>query len=103
MLEFFFGEANTMAVTSIYIIGLIFVILVLLISVDDLLWDIYYGLGKLFGKISTPTINAEEVDDKIPRKMAVMVAAYNEENVLGEVIRNLIHSNQYPTSMYDIF
>ncbi len=103
MLEFLFGEANTMSFTAIYIIGLVFVLLVLLISVDDLIWDIYYTFSKLFGKIKLPTIDAEEVDDKIPRKMAVMVAAYNEENVLGEVIRNLILSNQYPTSMYDIF
>lgn len=103
MLEFLFGEANATSLTAIYIMGLIFVILVLFISIDDLIWDIYYGLGKLFGKIKSPIIDAEEVDDKIPRKLAVMVAAYNEENVLGEVIRNVILSNQYPKSMYDIF
>lgn len=96
MLEFLFGHANAVSLTAIYIIGLVFVILVLFISIDDLIWDIYYGMGKLFGKIKSPIIDAEEVEDKIPRKLAVMVAAYNEENVLGEVIRNVILSNQYP-------
>lgn len=103
LLEFLFGEFNTISSLTVYIIGFIFVILVLLVSIDDLIWDIFYGIGKLFRKIKTPIINADRVNAKIPRKLAVMIAAYDEGNVLGEVINNLILSNQYPRSMYDIF
>ena len=35
--------------------------------------------------------------------LGIIVAAYNEENVLKQVIQNIILSNQYPKSMYHIF
>ena len=87
----------------VYTIGLIFVILVILISIDDLIWDIYYTLGRLFGRIQTPSIDAEDVEKTIPKMLGIIVAAYDEENVLKPVIRNLITSNLYPKSMYHIF
>ena len=87
----------------IYYIGLIFVLILILISIDDLIWDIYYLFSRLFKKIEIPTISAADINNTVPKMLAVIVAAYNEESVLKAVIENLIISNQYPRSMYDIF
>lgn len=87
----------------VYKLGLIFVSLIILISIDDLIWDIYYFLSRFLGKSKISTIDVSEVEKTIPRMLAVIVAAYNEENVLKSVITNLIVSNQYPKSMYHIF
>lgn len=87
----------------VYVIGLVFVLLVILISIDDLIWDIYYSVSRLLGKIEMPSIDVKEIEKTTPKMLAIIVAAYNEENVLKSVIRNLVISNQYPRSMYHIF
>ncbi len=87
----------------IYTIGLIFVLLIILVSVDDFIWDMFYFIARLFGKASHPAIDVEDIRAAVPKMMAVIVAAYNEEQVLDAVIRNLVESNQYPRSMYHIF
>lgn len=87
----------------IYTIGLIFVLLIILVSVDDFIWDMFYFIARLFGKVSHPAIDVEDIRAAVPEMMAVIVAAYNEEQVLDAVIRNLVESNQYPRSMYHIF
>ena len=81
----------------------IFVVLLIMISMDDLIWDIYYFYSRIFKKIDVPTIDAAEIEKTVPKILAVIVAAYNEEMVLKAVIENLILSNQYPRSMYHIF
>lgn len=87
----------------VYTLGLIFAILLILISVDDLVWDLYYlFIGKTKGK-QVQTINDEELKNAIPKFLAVIVPAYNEETVLEKVVENLILSNHYPRSMYHIF
>ncbi len=73
-----------------YTVGLIFVLLIILISVDDLLWDIFYFFSRLFGKVSQPVIKVEEIRAAVPKMLAVIVAAYNEEHVLKAVISGFI-------------
>lgn len=85
------------------VIGFIFVLIVILISIDDLIWDIYYLIGKLIGKIKTPSIDVKEIEKIPPKMLGIIIAAYNEENVLRPVVRNIILSNQYPKGMYHIF
>lgn len=88
----------------IYALGLIFAILIILISWDDFVWDLFYLLGKLFGKIkSNHVVKLEEVEGVVPKMMAVIIAAYREEDVIEEVIENLLKSTQYPMSMFHIF
>lgn len=86
-----------------YKVGLIFVLSVILISVDDLVWDIYYYINKALGKFKKRTIYYKDIEETVPKMLAVLVAAYNEENVLKKVIENMVKSNQYPDSMYQIF
>ncbi len=87
----------------VYIIGLVFVLAIILISIDDVIWDIYYGFNKLLGEIKVSSIDVGSIEATPPKMLAIIVAAYNEENVLKSVITNLIRSNQYPKSMYHIF
>src|SRR5690625_3275976 len=86
-----------------YIIGLVFVLSIVLISIDDLIWDIYYGMNKLIGRITISSIDVKDIEATPLKMLAIIVAAYNEESVLKSVITNLIQSNQYPQSMYHIF
>ena len=86
-----------------YTIGLIFVIILILISIDDLIWDIIYFYKRFTKKIEIKTLKCSEIESAVPKMMAIIVAAYNEESVLKSVIENLIISNQYPRSMYHIF
>lgn len=87
----------------IYTLGLIFVILLILISIDDLVWDVYYLFIGKTKKRKIKTINDEKLRNIIPKFLAVIVPAYDEETVLEKVIENLIYSNYYPRTMYHIF
>lgn len=86
-----------------YYIGLIFVILLILFSLDDLIWDIYILFRSRRMKKATNIITYKELRDTVPGLLAIVIAAYREENVLEDVIENLIETNHYPDSMYHIF
>lgn len=86
-----------------YVIGLIFVLALILISIDDLIWDMYYSFRKITGKIKIKNITISEIEATKPKMLAIMIAAYNEENVLYPVIKNLVLSSQYPKSMFHVF
>ncbi len=90
-------------INVVYYIGLVFVILLILISLDDLIWDIYCLFSHRKRKIDTKTISYRELQETIPGLLAVIVAAYREEDVLEAVIDNLIDTNHYPDSMYHVF
>lgn len=88
----------------IYNIGLIVVILTILISIDDLMWDLFFFFLKLFGKVKDPVkITKAQMLSVPPKMMALIIAAYREEDVIEEVLRNIIATNQYPYEMYHIF
>lgn len=87
----------------VYSIGLIFAILVVFFSFDDFLWEIYYFFAKITRKAKKEKIDVKMLEKVVPKLMAIIIAAYNEESVLEEVIENLISSQEYPMSMYHIF
>ena len=43
------------------------------------------------------------MDSLPPKLLAMVIAAWREDNVLGDVINNIIASTHYPKSMYHIF
>lgn len=86
-----------------YYIGLIFALLIVMFSIDDILWDIYYFFIKLFNKENVEEIPLASLEKTPPKLLAMIIAAYNEESVLEAVIENLISSQEYPMSMYHIF
>lgn len=85
----------------IYTIGLVIVILYLVVGFDDFIWDIFTFFNRF--KINHRDLDLNEVSKTPPKLLAVMIAAWNEENVLEDVVNNLIASTIYPKSMYHIF
>ena len=88
-------------VSVLYIIGLVLVLLYLLMGVDDFIWDIV----SLFHRraYSKQLLDLHQLDRQPPKLLALAVAAWHEDNVLGDVIDNLIELAHYPKSMYHIF
>ncbi len=83
-------------------IGLIVALGFIVFSIDDLFWDIFSIIRNIRrGEVSRLPI--EHLDAVPPKLLAVMVAAWHEDNVLESVIENMIASVQYPQSMYHIF
>lgn len=85
----------------LYTIGLVLVCLYLLMSVDDFLWDVVTSVMRRFHR--KQNLDFKKLDTVPPKLLAVTVAAWHEENVLGDVIDNFIASTSYPRSMYHIF
>ncbi|MFH1879619.1 MAG: glycosyltransferase, partial [Bacillota bacterium] len=85
----------------LYVIGLILVLLYLFMSVDDFIWDIVTTFIRRLHK--KQRLDFKALDTVPPKLLAVTVAAWHEEAVLGDVIDNFIASTSYPRSMYHIF
>ena len=83
------------------LIGLIVVVLYLLMGIDDFIWDI----AGLFRRRSykDQLLDLHKLDSTPPKLLAIAIAAWHEDNVLGDVIDNVLASVLYPKSMYHIF
>ncbi|MDK2813977.1 MAG: hypothetical protein PWQ08_1232 [Clostridiales bacterium] len=85
----------------LYNIGLALVILYLLMGFDDFIWDIFTLLLRTSYK--NQRLDLKQLNSVPPKLLALTVAAWHEDNVLGDVIDNIIASTDYPRSMYHIF
>ncbi|MBE0601624.1 MAG: glycosyltransferase, partial [Firmicutes bacterium] len=85
----------------LYGIGLALVLLYLAMSIDDFIWDIVTSVFRGFHK--KPRLDFKALETVPPKLLAVTVAAWHEDAVLGDVIDNFIASASYPQSMYHIF
>jgi adsorption protein B len=88
-------------VSAVYIIGLILVLLYLFMGADDFIWDIVSLLHRR--SYRKQRLDLHQLDQQPPKLLAMAVAAWQEDNVLGDVIDNVIESVHYPRSMYHIF
>ncbi|MGF6376562.1 adsorption protein B [Clostridiales Family XIII bacterium PM5-7] len=86
---------------NLYNIGLALVCLFLLTGFDDFIWDIVTLIRRK--KYRDQRLDLHELDSVPPKLLAVAIASWQEENVLGQVIENVIASLHYPKSMYHIF
>ncbi len=87
---------------TVQTIGLIVAAGFILFSIDDLIWDIVNIMRIIrFGK--PDRLPFEQLDAVPPKLLAVMVAAWHEDNVIWDVIENMLASLQYPQSMYHVF
>jgi adsorption protein B len=68
---------------------------------DDFIWDIVSLAHRR--SYMKQLIDLHLLDRQPPRLLAVIVAAWHEENVIGDVIENMFESVNYPRSMYHIF
>jgi adsorption protein B len=83
-------------------IGLIVALGFIVFSIDDLVWDIS-GIIRSIRRGERARLPFERLDAVPPKLLAVIVAAWREDNVLEAVIDNMISSLQYPESMYHVF
>ena len=84
-----------------YDIGLALVVLYLLMGFDDFIWDIFTLVLRTSYK--KQRLDLKQLNNVPPKLLALTVAAWHEDNVLGDVIDNIIASTDYPRSMYHIF
>lgn len=83
----------------IYWIGFFVALAFIVFGADDLLWDIF----TLFRGIGKKRVELSRVNEKPPKMLAIVIAAWHEDTVIGEVVDNLVASAQYPRSLYRVF
>lgn len=85
----------------LYLVGLVLVIFYVLIGFDDFVWDLIMLIKAYRYKKSK--LDLKELNAVPPKLIALMIAAWHEDNVLERVIDNIIISQMYPRTMYHIF
>lgn len=92
----FLQEAN-----SIQIAGFFLAAIYLMLGLDDLIWDAVNLVAKQ--RTGQRRLDLGELDSIPPKLLAVVIAAWHEDNVIEDVIDHFIESTHYPRSMYHIF
>ena len=77
------------------------VCLYILLSIDDFIWDVVSLVRRAFYK--KKPLDLHLLDSVPPKLLAVVIAAWHEDNVIEDVIDNFIASAIYPKSMYHVF
>ena len=83
-------------------IGLVVALGFIIFSLDDLIWDIC-NIVRTIQRKEPDRLPIDRLDSVPPKLLAVMVAAWHEDNVIEAVIDNMISSLQYPRAMYHVF
>ena len=83
------------------IAGLILVILYLFFGLDDVIWDVLTLLKRSFYRKNH--LDFTKLKQTPPKMLAMMIAAWDESNVIEAVVTNMVHSTIYPKSMYHVF
>lgn len=83
----------------VYWIGFFVALAFIVFGADDLLWDVF----ALFRGIGKKRVKLSLINEKPPKMLAVVIAAWHEDAVIGEVVDNLVASAQYPRSLYRVF
>ena len=90
-------------INYLYYFGLILVIIYILMGFDDFVWDVIILIRKLFGRDRNKDLDLKEVDI-VPKKLiAIMIAAWHEDNVIEEVLEHFVSSTLYPKDQFHIF
>ncbi|MGL5541392.1 MAG: hypothetical protein ACRDBX_07165, partial [Erysipelotrichaceae bacterium] len=82
--------------TLLYYMGLGLVVLYLLMGFDDFVWDVFTIIRRL--RVKKTKLDLNKVANTPPKMIAVMIAAWHEDNVLEEVVDNFLHTSVYPKS-----
>lgn len=87
---------------TLQMIGLVIAAVYILFGIDDLMWDLVSFINRLTHP-QKRKLPFNEYNNVPPRLLAVMVAAWHEDNVIEAVITNMIASAQYSRSYYHVF
>lgn len=74
----------------VYWIGFAVALAFIVFGADDLLWDVF----ALFRRVGRKKVPLARINEKPPKMLAVVIAAWHEDAVIGEVIDNLVASAQ---------
>ncbi len=83
-------------------IGLAVAIGFIVFSIDEFIWDICNIIRNIRRGVDN-RLPIDRLDAAPPKLLAVIVAAWREDNVIEDVIENMLLSVQYPKSMYHVF
>ncbi len=86
---------------ALQLIGLVVVVMYIVVGFDDIVWDLVTFFRRL--KQPRPILEMSKLDEIPPKLLAIVIGAWKEDNVLGDVVDNIIASAMYPKSMYHIF
>ncbi len=87
----------------IYVIWLILAIGFIFFSIDDLIWDFAYFVTFRRRQKDIYKLDFDVLYSVPPKLLAVIIAAWHEDNVLEKVVDHFILTTHYPQSMYHIF
>ncbi|MFV0344350.1 MAG: glycosyltransferase [Anaerocolumna sp.] len=90
-----------MSAQTLYIIGFSLVCLYIFTGIDDFIWDVITLIKR--SKEREKILDFSILEETPPKLIALVIAAWHEDNVLYDVVENIIKSQQYPESMYHIF
>lgn len=79
---------------------LILSVFVLIFNLDELFFDLVYIF---IGRRRRQRIPIHKLYEKRPRQMAIFVPAYQESQVIGDMLRTTLRLVNYPLSRYHIF
>ena len=79
----------------------IFLIIIIILSLDDIVYDIYANI-KRKSKFKK-SIKIKELDSIPPKLIAIFVPAWKEEKVISEMLQNNLSMINYSKSFYHIF
>ncbi|MDK2896884.1 MAG: hypothetical protein PWP04_1004 [Candidatus Atribacteria bacterium] len=86
---------------GLYYLGFLVAFFFIVFSLDDLFWDVYYylwGQKKVKNRLQMKDL------DSVPRRLlAILIPAWNEAEVIGPMIDNLVRSINYPLSLFQVF
>ena len=87
----------------LYYVGLIIVIIFILMGIDDFIWDVVSLIQSFFRVDGNKDLDLDAVFNEPQKMMAIMIAAWHEDNVIEDVIRHFINTTIYKRSMYHVF
>ncbi len=85
--------------------GFIMILIYLICGLDDLVWFLIAVIDRFRHpeKKDEDEMDFRALRSTPPKMLAVVIAAWHEANVIGDVVSNIIETVDYPASMYHIF
>ncbi|MBU3160769.1 phage adsorption protein NrfB [Clostridium frigoris] len=80
----------------------IFLIIIIILSLDDIIYDIYANI-KRKSKLKSKLIKIKDLDSIPPTLIAIFVPAWREEKVISDMLQNNLSMINYSKSFYHIF
>lgn len=87
--------------TIIYYTGLVIALLFILFSLDDLVFDFLYPI--IVTKKQKQRLDISKLDDTPHSLLCVMIAAWHEDSVIEDMIKNLLQTIHYPKTLFHLF